>query len=91
MLLVRLLLLALMALKSVSALHVKSVHVYAQHNAKKSNTQKFRTVSGAANSDLILRRGNTFTVTALLEEYRDWLVYRFGGPVQCAHPGRSRQ
>lgn len=52
---------------STSALHVNSVQVYAYHNAKKSNTQKFRTVSTSANSDLVLRRGNTFTMTAHLD------------------------
>lgn len=51
----------------INCLNVNSVQVYAYHNAKKSNTQKYRTVSTSSNSDLILRRGNTFTITANLD------------------------
>lgn len=51
----------------INALNVNSVQVYSYHNAKKSNTQKYRTVSSASGSDLILRRGNTFTMTANLD------------------------
>lgn len=52
----------------IDALTVNSVQTYSYHNAKKSNTQKYRTVSTAPGSDLILRRGNTFTLTAHLDD-----------------------
>lgn len=67
MLLKLLLVVLLQLLATVGALHVNSVQIYAYHNAKKSNTQKFRTVSSSPGSDLILRRGNTFTLTAQLD------------------------
>lgn len=67
MLLKLLLALLLQLLASVAALQVTSVQIYPQHNAKKSNTQKFRTVTTSPGSDLILRRGNTFTLTAQLD------------------------
>lgn len=51
----------------IDALNVVSVQTYSYHNAKKSNTQKYRTVSTSPGSDLILRRGNTFTITANLD------------------------
>jgi len=52
----------------IDSLSVTSVQTYSYHNAKKSNTQKYRTVSTAPGSDLILRRGNTFTMTAHLDD-----------------------